>query len=100
MELQGSYSSILDEGAEVVSIVVASLEAVEGLCQSARVPFPVLSDADHEVAEAYAVYNLLGDELAGPAVFIVDSERRIVWNQIGRPTRVHVPIATILENLP
>jgi peroxiredoxin len=100
VELQENYLKIRDRGAEVVAIVVASLEAVEGLCESAQVPFPVLSDVDHEVAEAYAVYNLLGDELAAPAVFIVGAERRIVWNQIGRPTRVAVPIATILENLP
>ena len=100
MELQQNYSKIQDRGAEVIAVVVASLEAVEGLCESAQVPFPVVSDADHIVSEAYGVFNLLGDELAAPAVFIVDTERRIVWNQVGRPTRVAVPIATILDNLP
>ena len=83
-----------------MAIVVASLEAVEDLCESAQVPFPVLSDADHAVSETYNVYNLLGDGLATPAVFVIDPAGRIVWNQIGRPTRVHVPTATILENLP
>ena len=39
-------------------------------------------------------------ELAAPAVFIVDTDGRIVWNQIGRPTPVAVPVETIIENLP
>jgi peroxiredoxin len=98
--LQDNYPAIQARGAQVVSIVVAALDAVEGLCESAQVPFPVLSDADHTVSEAYGVFNVLGDELAAPAVFIVDTNRRIVWNQIGRPVRVIVPIDTILENLP
>jgi peroxiredoxin len=100
VELQQNYTTVGQRGAEVVAIVVASLEAVDGLCESARVPFPVLSDADHTVSEAYGVYNVLGDELAAPAVFIVDPDRRILWSQIGRPARLIVPIDTILENLP
>jgi peroxiredoxin len=98
--LQKHYRAIQDRGAEVVAIVVASQEAVEDLCQSAQVPFPVLSDANHAVSEAYNVYNLLGDGLAAPAVFIIGAEGQITWNQIGRPMRVHVPAATILDNLP
>jgi peroxiredoxin len=80
--------------------VVTSLQAVQSLCERAAVPFPVLSDEDHTVSDAYRVYDVLGDELAAPAVFVVDTDGRIVWNQIGRPTRVAVPIETILENLP
>jgi peroxiredoxin len=60
----------------------------------------VLSDADHEVSQLYDVYDLLGDGLATPAVFIIDTNGTILWSQIGQNTRVPVPGTTILEHLP
>lgn len=100
MQLQENYAAIQARGAEVVAVVVASLDAVEGLCQSAGLQYPVLSDANHEVSEAYGVYGLLSDGLAAPAVFIIDTDGRVVWNQIGQRTNLPVPGATILEHLP
>ena len=99
MELRESYQAILDAGAEVVAVAVASPEAVDGMCQSAGIEYPVLSDADHQVSEAYGVYNLLDDGLAAPAVFVIDTDGRVVWSQIGQLTRVPVPAATLLEHL-
>jgi peroxiredoxin len=89
-----------DAGAEVASLVVAPIEAVEGWCQRARVSYPMLADSDHRVAEAYGVYNLLGDGLAAPAVFVVDADTRIVWSHVGRHAGDWVDAPTILAQLP
>jgi peroxiredoxin len=64
------------------------------------VDYPVLSDEDHEVSEAYGVYDLLDDGLAAPAVFIIDRNGQVAWSQIGQHTRMPVPAATIVEHLP
>ncbi len=100
MELRDNLPAIEDAGAEVVAVVVAPLGAVEGLCTSGGITFTVLSDADHKVSRLYGVYDLLGDGLATPAVFIIDTDGTILWSQIGQRNRVLVPGATILEHLP
>jgi len=87
-------------GADVISVVVAPLESVENWCQSAGIGFPVLADSDHVASEAYGVYNLLGDDLAAPAVFIINTDGQIVWRYVARQTGDFVQAATIIENLP
>jgi len=98
--LQSHYQTFQDAGAEVVSLVVASIEVVEGWCQRARVDYPMLADSEHRVSEAYGVYNLLGDGLAAPAVFVVDTDGRIVWSHIGQHPSDRPGVQTILEQLP
>jgi len=80
--------------------VVASLEKVEGWCERARVDYPMLADPEHEVAEAYGVYNLLGQGLAGPAAFVIDTDGRVVWSHIGRQVDDRVDAQTLLAQLP
>lgn len=41
----------------------------------------MLYDASGDVARAYEVYNQAG--YANPAVFIVDADGSVVWQQIG-----------------
>jgi len=100
VELHSHYEAIREAGAEVVALAVASVEAVEGWCQRAGINYPMLADATHQVAEGYGVYNLLGDGLAAPAVFIVDTDRRIVWSRVGQNAGDLVGVQTILEYLP
>jgi peroxiredoxin len=100
VQLQENYLAIQAEGAEVVAVVVASVDAVEGLCERAGLVYPILADEMHEVSEAYGVYNVLGDGLAAPAVFIIDTDGRVVWSQIGQRTGLAVPGTMILELLP
>ena len=61
--------------------------------------FPLLADPDHAVAEAYGVYNLLGDGLATPAVFIVDPSGNLVWSYVGQNAADRPSVDKILENL-
>jgi len=98
--LQSYYQTFQDAGAEVVSLVVASIEVVEGWCQRAGVSYPMLADSGHHVAEAYGVYNLLGDGLAAPAVFVVEPGGRIAWSHVGQYAGDRVAAPTILEHLP
>jgi peroxiredoxin len=61
--------------------------------------YPVLSDRDHRVVDQYGVYNLLGDELATPSVFLIDLEGIIRWEYVGQDTRDRPSNEMILEQL-
>lgn len=61
--------------------------------------YPVLSDAEHRVAERYGVYNLLGDRLATPSVFVVGVDGTIRWCYVGQDTRDRPTNEMILDEL-
>ncbi len=46
--------------------------------------YPILADPTHEVTVAYGVFDLLGDGVAAPTVFIVNPDRTIRWSYIGK----------------
>ena len=100
MELQEHYTAIRQAGAEAAALVVAPMETVESWCQRAGITYPMLADPQHEASEAYGVYDLLGDRLAAPAVFVVDTDGRIVWGFVGQHPRDFVDGQTILAHLP
>lgn len=100
MELQGNYEAFQDAGVEVVALAVVSPESVEGLQQSLGISYPVLADPDHRVSEEYGVYNLLGDGLAAPAVFVINSDGQVVWQYTGTSALDRESAETILSHLP
>jgi peroxiredoxin len=59
-----------------------------------------LADADHAVADAYGVFNLLGDGVATPAVFVVDPAGHIIWSHIGHDAGDRPSPSEILTHLP
>ena len=46
--------------------------------------YPVLADAEAVVSREYGVYDLLGDGVAAPAVFILEPSGQVVSWHIGR----------------
>jgi peroxiredoxin len=60
----------------------------------------MLADPNHQVAEAYGVYNLLGDKIAAPSVFIIATDGRVVWSYFGKSAGDRPGAQTILEHLP
>lgn len=82
-DLEQLYPRLRAAGAEVVAVTVASRDQVRAGKEELGLSFPVLADEGHAAAEAYGVYDRLGDGLAGPAVFLLDGEGRIRWRFIG-----------------
>ncbi len=100
MQLQQNYQAFLDKNAEVVALAVASASAVSGVRQATGAAYTMLADPEHKVAEAYGVYNLLGDGLAAPSVFVVDTNGDILWSYVGSNSGDRPSVAQILEHLP
>ena len=69
------------------------------MAEGQRIEYAVLADPQHQVIEAYGVYDLLGDRRATPSVFIVDEKGIIIWKYVGRDTRDRPSNETILEQL-
>jgi peroxiredoxin len=100
VELQGQYEAFREAGAEVVALAVVPVASVDETRQSIGVAYPLLADPEHQVAEAYGVYNLLGDGYAAPAVFVIEMDGRILWSHIGQHPGDRPSAQTILERLP
>jgi len=84
----------------VVAVAVNQVDAVAGAGAVVGAGYPLLADPEHQVAEAYGVYNLLGDGLAAPAVFVIASDGRILWSAVGQSSADRPPAALILQQLP
>lgn len=100
MELQNTYASFQQAGAEVVAVAVTSSQALADWCQRVGLTYPMLADADHAVSEAYGVYNLYGDGLAASAVFVINTDGRIIWQYVGANPADQPGVLTILEHVP
>ena len=97
--MQSTYGSFQNVGAEIVALAVAPSASVDGARQTVSAAYPMLADSNHKVAEAYGVYNLLGDQLAAPSVFIIAADGRITWSHVGRNATDRPSAQTILEKL-
>jgi len=62
--------------------------------------YPILADADHAVADAYGVFNLLGDGIATPSEFVIDPAGRIVWSYVGKDANDRLSAAEVLSHVP
>jgi peroxiredoxin Q/BCP len=100
VDLHNHYQVFQERDAEILALAVHDAAGAERMLQVTGVSFPLLADPDHAVADAYGVYNLLGDRIATPAVFIIDQSGRIVWSYIGQDASDRPNTQTILENLP
>ena len=89
-----------EAGVELVALAVASLESVEGWCQRSGYSYPMLADSTHQVAEAYGVYDFLGDSLAAPAAFVIGVDGRVVWGQVSQDAYDWPGAEAIMEHLP
>jgi peroxiredoxin len=99
VQLQQQYETFQEAGVEVIAAVVAPVASADGARRSTGATYPLLADPAHRVAEAYGVYNLLGDALAAPAVFVIDADGRIVWHHVGQDPGDRPGVQTILEQL-
>ena len=100
MDLQNHYQDFQGHDTEILALAVHDVAGAQRVAQVTGATFPILADPDHAVADAYGVYNLLGDGVATPAVFIIDQSGQIVWSYLGQSASDRPSVQTVLENLP
>jgi peroxiredoxin len=99
-QLETDLAQFRQKNTEVLAIAVQDQAGAQASASSANVSYPVLADPDYRATDAYGVYNLLGDNVATPAVFIIDKSGQIAWSYIGQNISDRPNNQTILENLP
>ncbi len=97
--LQTAYAGIRAQGAEVLAVSVDSLQGARQMAALAKAGFPVLSDADHTVSSEYGLYNLFGDGLAAPAVFVLRHDGSLVGQYVGQNANDYMPADSIVALL-
>ncbi|GIV85594.1 MAG: hypothetical protein KatS3mg052_2601 [Candidatus Roseilinea sp.] len=98
--MQTEYDRFRARGAEVLAIAVQGVTQASVVRQLGQLEFPVLADESHAVSEAFGVFNRLGDNLAAPAVFVIDARGRIIWSYIGRDANDYPAPSDILSRVP
>jgi peroxiredoxin len=99
--LRDEYQAFQDARAEVVALAVAPVSTIgDGVQEVIAPPYPLLADPDHQVAEAFNVYDVLGDGLAAPSVFVIDTDGTILWSYVGQSPTDRPSAMTVLNHVP
>ena len=61
----------------------AALETAT-LAEELEVAYNLVPDPDGKVVKEYGVYNLHGDGVATPSIFIIGPERSLQWSYVGK----------------
>jgi peroxiredoxin Q/BCP len=96
--LAGDYAKIKAAGADVVAISVDKPEKSRELSQKLKLPFPILSDVDHKVIDAYDLYNQSG-KISKPATYVIDSKGVVRWAFFDEDYKVRPLDDVIIEEL-
>jgi peroxiredoxin len=99
VDLQSAYPQFQEKNAEVLGLAAQDVARAKSMEERTGASFPLLADPDHAAADAYGVFDLLGDGVATPSVFIVDPDGHIVWSYVGQNTADRPSADTILSHL-
>ena len=86
------------EGAEVIAVSVDAPEKSLEMARKLKLPFPVLSDAEHKTIDAYDLYNPDG-KISKPATFVLDTKGIVSWSFFEEDYMVRPLEDVLLEEL-
>jgi peroxiredoxin len=98
--LQSNYAQFHARQAEILALAYQDTARAQTMAQIIGASFPILSDPNHAVADAYGVFNLLNDSVDTPSVFVIDPAGRILWSHVGKDASDRPNSAEILAHLP
>jgi len=97
--LQQDYARFQELNTEILAISVQQPEIGQYVSELLDLQYPVLSDLEHQAVDAYGVYDLLGDSLAAPSVFVIDMDGVIRWVYVGESSGDRPSNEMIVEQL-
>lgn len=96
--MAADYEKIKAVGADVVAISVDKPEKSRELSDKLKLPFPILSDVDHKVIDAYDLYNAEG-KISKPATYVLDSKGVVRWAFFEEDYKIRPLDDVIIEEL-
>jgi peroxiredoxin len=100
VQLEADLAQFHGRETEVIAVAVQDQVGAQTAVSETGASYPVLTDADHQIADLYQVYNLLGDGVATPSIFIINKAGQIVWSYIGQDVNDRPNNETILSKIP
>jgi peroxiredoxin Q/BCP len=102
-EFRDSYEVFSERGAEVLGVSPDDVASHEKFKTKYKLPFPLLADPDHEVAERYGVWGerkFAGKTYMGinRSTFVIDREGKVARAMLGIRPAGHA--AQVLDSLP
>ena len=102
--MQSRINDIRRADAEIVAVCVDPVEKNAEFVRDLGLAFPVLSDEKLSVIDSYDIRHKRGNtfaeqDIARPAVFVLDREGVVQWRELTDNYRVRVRPETILEQL-
>jgi peroxiredoxin Q/BCP len=97
--LRENYSRLQNVGIVVIGVICQSSGSVRRFLEASPLPFPLLIDGTRKVAKMYGVhywFSWEGFNLANPALFILDRDRRVTFVYRGTNQR-DLPLSSVLE---
>ena len=99
VELQQIYPQFKEYASEVVAISMDNVEEMQGLSSQLGLDYYLLSDPSGSVIKQYGVYNLLGDGVATPSVFVISDDKSVAWKYVGKTISDRPTDTTILTKV-
>lgn len=81
-ELQDAFQRFEDAGASLVGVSADPQKDLDALSEKMALSFPLVSDADLALAEAWGVRQQ-GKDAALPATYVLDGEGEVVFAMVG-----------------
>jgi len=101
-ELETLRSEFEEHGAQLIAIAYQDETGAQKTAEASGATYPILADADHQVADLYGVYGLETTfaNKTIPAVFVIDQAGLIHWAYVGQHGSDRPEAQLILDNLP
>ena len=81
--MRDDHDKFVAAGASVIAVAPESRAAIERFTKQHPVPFPIVSDSDHAVFDAYDVASRALSLGQRPAVFVLDRTGVVRFDAIG-----------------
>ena len=93
-DLAEAYPGLVAQGVGLAAISVDEPADSRALAEKLGLPFPLLSDPEAKVIEAYGV-AMAGERIAVPATFVVRPDRTIAWQHVSETVPDRPPLDVI-----
>ena len=90
MELKENYAQIAARNAEVLPVTTDDLERAAPAVEAFSPPFPMPYDVSADVPRQWGRFDNFGTGLADAAVFIIDRNGELAWQDLGEDYRHQV----------
>jgi thioredoxin-dependent peroxiredoxin len=97
--LRDDYAKFTELNAEVLAIAPETPASADKYLKANPMPYPLLVDEDHAVFDSYDVVSKLASLGQRPALFVVDAQGIVRFNEVGTQQWQIPPNDQVLELL-